>query len=131
MKISSSIVILEEKRIITMKQLAFCYSFRVRQEFQKMFSNLAHNIVIYFYYCQRNINSFILDAWIYNIYHYGQAVNFGNGTKIMVMWGMEISDIVKSEEKKQDTFKYWPLTKKIYIFCPIFMKLCENNYLLR
>ena len=37
---------------------------------------------------------------------------------------------MKSEEKKRDMFKNWPLMN-ILIFCPILKKLGENNQLMK
>ena len=35
------------------------------------------------------------------------------------------------DQKKLDMFKNWLLEKRIHIFCPIIMKLGENNHLMR
>ena len=42
-----------------------------------------------------------------------------------------VSEIGRSEQKKQVTFKNWPLLVKNHSFCPIIMKLVENDQLTR
>ena len=50
----------------------------------------------------------------------------------LLNFGIFEIDVIKSEEKNKGHFqKNWPLLKKLHIFCPIIIKLGENNYLMR